>query len=480
MRYYHILLLRLIKKTTQIISAMLLLLTAFTSFASENTGKFNSNKYFASDIEGITEPMLHPQFWKNKIQAEQGPLLSVAQIMRQNKRLFATSPYMNDLASHPKQISKQQLTQLISSVSNVPESDRYYSDGTKVSKQNYSDYLESLNLKNLAEQQPVQYAMVVKRTDMRSFPTHDAVFKTTESINLDRFQETALFPTEVVAILHQSSDAKWYFVKSYNYSAWVFHDAIAIGDRKRIFSYKNDDHFLIITGDKVHTTYNPYDKNTSEIQLEMGTKLSLLDKNKIPSTVGGQNTYANYVVNIPIRRENGELNFSIAMIPRNKDVHIGYLPFTKNNLIEQSFKFLGERYGWGHSFNARDCTGFVGEIYKSFGILMPRNTGQQANSKLGLNTRFSLATSSKEKREQVKNLEVGDLIYIPGHVMMFLGMQDGQPFIIHDVSGLSYYKKDGSYYKSALNGVSITPLLPLQLNQEVSYLDRISNLKKIK
>ena len=23
---------------------------------------------------------------------------------------------------------------------------------------------------------------------------------------------------------------------------------------------------------------------------------------------------------------------------------------------------LGERYGWGHSYNARDCTGFIMEI----------------------------------------------------------------------------------------------------------------------
>ena len=56
------------------------------------------------------------------------------------------------------------------------------------------------------------------------------------------------------------------------------------------------------------------------------------------------------------------------------------LPLTRANLIRQAFKFLGERYGWGHDYNARDCSGFVSEVYRSMGVLMPRNTSDQARS----------------------------------------------------------------------------------------------------
>ena len=55
-----------------------------------------------------------------------------------------------------------------------------------------------------------------------------------------------------------------------------------------------------------------------------------------------------------------------------------YLPLTRANLLRQGFKFLGERYGWGHSYNARDCSGFVSEVYRSFGVQLPRNTRDQA------------------------------------------------------------------------------------------------------
>ena len=49
-------------------------------------------------------------------------------------------------------------------------------------------------------------------------------------------------------------------------------------------------------------------------------------------------------------------------------------------MLHQSFKFLGERYGWGHSYNARDCSGFVSEVYRSFGVQLPRNTRDQGVS----------------------------------------------------------------------------------------------------
>jgi len=169
-----------------------------------------------------------------------------------------------------------------------------------------------------------------------------------------------------------------------------------------------------------------------------------------------------------------------AMIGKSKDTNIGYLPFTKQNIIKQGFKFLGERYGWGHDYNGRDCTGFVGEIYKTFGLLMPRNSGQQGKASYGENINFNAESKKQDKMKAISQLEIGDLIYIPGHVVMYLGDDDGQPYIIHDVKGLSYYDEDNKFYQGTLNGVSVTPLLPLHLSKTTSYLDKIYNIKKIR
>jgi hypothetical protein len=68
------------------------------------------------------------------------------------------------------------------------------------------------------------------------------------------------------------------------------------------------------------------------------------------------------------------------LLPANSDSSDDYLPLTRANLIRQAFKFLGERYGWGHSYDARDCSGFVSEVYRSMGVQLPRNTRDQAVS----------------------------------------------------------------------------------------------------
>src|SRR5690606_33093221 len=102
-------------------------------------------------------------------------------------------------------------------------------------------------------------------------------------------------------------------------------------------------------------------------------------------------------VQLPLRDAEGRLSFTSALLPLSADVHQGYLPFTANNIIGQAFKFLGERYGWGHDYNGRDCTGFISEIFRSFGFLMPRNSGQQGNGQYGENTRFNNESSAEDK-----------------------------------------------------------------------------------
>ena len=111
---------------------------------------------------------------------------------------------------------------------------------------------------------------------------------------------------------------------------------------------------------------------------------------------------------------------------------------------------------------------------------MPRNSGQQGKGEYGTNTRFNATNNAAEKVQSIDNLNIGDLIYISGHVMMFLGNDNGQPYVIHDVKGLGYLKDNGELYRGTLNGVSVTPLLPLHLSAEKSYVDDIYNIKSIR
>lgn len=168
------------------------------------------------------------------------------------------------------------------------------------------------------------------------------------------------------------------------------------------------------------------------------------------------------------------------MLQRKLDSAPDYLPLTRANLIRQAFKFLGERYGWGHLYNGRDCSGFVSDVYRSMGVQLPRNSGDQARSPALRHRLFGPGDSHETRMRALAEAQVGDLIYIPGHVMMFLGRVDGEPYVIHDVGGLVFRDGEGRMRWTKTNEVSVTPLLPLLVDEKLSYVDAMTSLVSIR
>ena len=80
----------------------------------------------------------------------------------------------------------------------------------------------------------------------------------------------------------------------------------------------------------------------------------------------------------------------------------------------------------------------------------------------------------------LQKVDVGDLLYVPGHVLMYIGDVDGKPYVIHDVSVFRYIDEDGDYYEGTLNGVSVTPLIPLYGSRESPYIDLVYNIKRVR
>src|SRR3546814_1124169 len=81
--------------------------------------------------------------------------------------------------------------------------------------------MAALNLKAIPKMQDTRYGLVVHRADLRTFPTATRVFSSDDDTDIDRFQESALFPGTPVAIVHESGDKKWWFVVGERYAAWI-------------------------------------------------------------------------------------------------------------------------------------------------------------------------------------------------------------------------------------------------------------------
>jgi cell wall-associated NlpC family hydrolase len=259
-----------------------------------------------------------------------------------------------------------------------------------------------------------------------------------------------------------------------NYAAWIQADAIAEGTHEEVLGYAGKQPQLVVTGSSIRTVFDPSRPALSRLPLDMGVHLPLLVDWPRDEPVSGQAAYATWVVQLPIRDANGHLQLVPALIPRGSDVRVGDLPLSRANLLRQAFKLLGERYGWGHDYEGRDCSGFLSDVFATFGMRMPRNTGDQAKSPVFAHESFDGSASREQRMRAITALQVGDLVYIPGHVLMVVGFEHGKPWVIHDVQGVSVHDVDGGLKRIPLNGVSVTPLQPLQFDAGHDYIDRMT------
>jgi hypothetical protein len=433
-----------------------------------------------SGVLGVGEAQLTPAFWVGLQAQPDRVILDRAAIEAQNAKLLRVDPSMHDLRALPKTLSRERVAGWITALSELPQHPLFDVDGKPVPAATLESVSGNLALDAIPASQPTRYGLIVRRAALRTFPTTLRVFSEQGDTDIDRFQETAEFPGTPVAIVHASADGQWLFVVSPRYAAWTKKDNVAEGSAAEVFGYVDRTPYRVITGAVERTVFTREAPAVSQLPLDMGTRLPLATGLPPDQPVNGQTPYAAHVLDLPLRKADGTLGFTPALLQKNTDSAGDYLPLTRANIIRQAFKFLGERYGWGHAYDGRDCSGFVSDVYRSMGVQMPRNTSKQAISPALEHRAFTASDSRETRLEAAHALQVGDLVYIPGHVMMVIGQLHGQPYVIHDVGGMSYRKADGSRVRIKLNAVSVTPLLPLLYNDRQTFVDRMTSIVRIR
>jgi len=434
----------------------------------------------AHGVIGVDESMLSPDFWIKRVDNADRVVLDRSAIETQNSALVQKDPTLHDLQALPATMARKQVTDWIDGLSGRPSKPMYDADGAEWSATALDALIANMDVSAIAESAPTRYALVVHRADLRTFPSSLRAFSERNNIDIDRFQESALFPGTPVVIVHTSRDRQWRFVVSPRYAAWMESQYLAEGSKAQVLGYAQAEPYRIVTGATVLTVFSPTHPSLSQLQLDMGTRVPLQADWPPDQAVDGQHPYTAHVIQLPLRQTDGSLKIVPALVPKTADTQGDYLPLTRANILRQAFKFLGERYGWGHGYNARDCSGFVSDVYRSMGVLMPRNTRDQAVSP-GLHHRLFNDSDDRATRiAAARALEVGDLVYIPGHVMMTIGSVDGEPYVIHDTTGLSYRREDGSRVHVDLNAVSVSPLLPLLFGKDQTYVERMTSIVRIR
>ncbi|MDB6164363.1 MAG: NlpC-P60 family protein [Xanthomonadaceae bacterium] len=424
-------------------------------------------------VPALKQAYLEPDFWIARLRQPDGIALDAGTLAHRNTALLHQDASMHDLGGLPATLGQAEVSQWMT-VSRRPTVPLFDAQGHVVADSVLDGIVANVDPSAVPAVQPTRYALAVRRASLRRFPTALRAFSSTGDTDIDRFQESALLPGTPVVIAHESRDRRWWFVISPGYAAWVEKTAIAQGSRSQVLGYADQRRIRIVTGAAVRTTTTPEAPLVSNLQLDMGVRLPLA---KLPAgaSVNGQQSEASWPVVVPLRDASGSLVLQPALIARSADSAAVPLALTRGNTIRQAFKFLGERYGWGDDYGAHDCSSFVSAVFSSMGVALARNTSDQARNPVF--SRLHLDDSSDaQRRSAVDALQAGDLVYLPGHVMLVIGRIGHEPYVIHDIHGGNYIDANGQLRQMALNGVAVTPLRPLRIDETRSFVDAVTDI----
>jgi len=429
----------------------------------------------AIQIPMLTEAKLNGNFWIKQLANPDQLLLTELQ-QQQWQQQLVDAQLLQTFAALKAQYNAAELAAIMQKVSTIPKAARFFADGREVTSTDFKQWQQQMAVPSFQGSRAAQYALMIRRGNVRSWPTLELLTNSGLDVDLDRLQETALYVGQWLQVLHYSQDRQWALVRTDHYTGWMQVTDFALTDRETIAQFLASPQWLWVTGPRASTNVTPEQASVSAVNLDMGVRLPLLPT---PDTlVNGQHPAFSYLVQLPTRATDGRLQLQPALIARQQDVSVVPLAFTQRQLLSQAFKFLGERYGWGHGYQGRDCSGFIRDIYQTFALNLPRNTSEQAMMPAPQSLDFS-AWSPRDKLQQLKRSQAGDLLFIPGHVMMVLGVIDGEVWVIHDANGLSLRTADGKFVQSKLNGVSVTPLSVLLVSETASYIDVMTKIQRL-
>jgi hypothetical protein len=413
---------------------------------------------------GMKAEMLQYEFWTSRLIDGSKLIMNINAIEKFNEETIRKADTVYRLQEYKESLSQKELTDIIK-LYKFTDKMKVDDKGTALKKDFLDALIKNTNLEAIKDKNKIRYGMSSKKLQVRSFPTETGAYESSAS-ELDRFQETGCEPCEAVLILHESKDKKWYFIQMYNYRGWVKADGIAIAkDKNILFDYINSESFVVVTGNHVGIESN--DNTEVNKNFNMGNKIALATQGKLFDKYNKQY----YIVKLPIKTKEGYLDFSEALIARSRDLVEGYLPYTRENIIKQAFKLQGEKYDWGNKFDGRDCSSFIADIYKTFGIILPRNAGDQ-ESGYGKQYKFSQGDSIEKRNKILDNVKPGAAIFLSGHVTMYLGKVDEVHYMIHDF--LAYGRKDGEKYVSVpVTAVAVTSTL-LTVTSGTPYIQKFN------
>lgn len=286
---------------------------------------------------------------------------------------------------------------------------------------------------------------------VRGLPTFDPSFYdhriAGEGYPFDNLQVSAARPGTPLYVLGTSADGGWRYVLTPDLQGWVRSDGVASVDDAFVRQWRAAARKML--GAVVAASAPVRDgSGTFRFDAPAGTLLPMQPASDADT----------YEVLIPARDIDGHAVVRTAALASSAIVPA---PFgaTPRHLAMLLKNLIGRPYGWGNTNFDNDCSAELQSIFAAFGVWLPRHSSAQ----MGAGRMIDLSRSTPAERLDYlarHGKPMRTLIYIGGHVMLYLGNTEigGQavPLVYQDVWGL---RPADNSRRAVIGGSVILPLL---------------------
>lgn len=417
----------------------------------------------------VSPEMCNSSYWTSKIAEPDKIIMNSSDIENFNKSIINTSG--TNMANLECVNENFNGVEMVNNLSNFTLNNTFYINGNVMSK----DYIQNIrnNIKNsdVSISMTLKYGIVVNRTVLKYQPDSANWSWRKDQWDWNENSATSMEVNTPVVVYFQTADKKFSYIRCDYYNGWVSNNDIAIcQSREEWLNAKNLKDFIVVTAPNIRLEKDEVDSSLSEKFLGMGTKLELVKQENLHYNYYRTNWF-NYTVKIPVRNSDGSYGTKLALVPVNRDVHVGYLDYTRKSTLDLAFKYLGNRYGWGGSLNSRDCSELVMSVYSCFGFKLPRDVSTQSK----IPTAQSVANMTDyEKSVVLDNTPAGAILQFKGHEMLYLGKVNGKYYILNASGSIN-----SNGVNTYINTITIYSLDVLRANG-VSFYSAINNVVNIK
>lgn len=295
------------------------------------------------------------------------------------------------------------------------------------------------------------YAITTKDVQVRNLPTNKPFMRNPklagEGFAFDYMQNTHLHVNTPLFISHFNDDGSWAFVQNPSSTGWIPIDSLKILDvnsRNLFMKLKK----LVIVKDKTAI----YSKKQSFV---MYANIGAI----FPYTGEDEDFYHSFVYT----------KYSDKLEVRILKTNISKMPvtFNRKNILKITGSLLGQLYGWGGFMGDRDCSAMTKDYFAPFGVWIPRNSAGQKNSGVYISLK-NLDDKEKEKIIIKDGIAFQSLIYLRGHIMLYVGSYRGKAMVMHNLWGI----------KTQKNGVFGRYIIGKTIISDLHVGENLQNIKK--